>query len=88
MNIDRPDITAPLRWLRISLPLALLLLIAGLAAMAVSEPIAGYVLLAGAGAGCCTGFALMAILWSRIRSSTLQLQARQRADLDRAFRDR
>jgi hypothetical protein len=88
MDIQGPDTAAPLRWLRISLSLALLLLIAGFAAMAASEPPAGYALFAGAGAGCCAGFALMAILRTRIRSHTLRLQARQRADLDRVFRDR
>ncbi len=82
-----PDVASLLRWIRISLPLALLLLVGGVAAGAANERSAGDILLGVAGASGCAGFVLLRVLRRRIRPYTRQAQARQQIDLDHAFRD-
>jgi hypothetical protein len=75
-----------LRWIRISLSLALLLLIGGLAGVATGPPAIGYVLLGAAGIGCCAGCGSLLVLRQRLRSDIRGLQARQRPELENTFR--
>jgi hypothetical protein len=85
--MEIPGVAGLLRWIRISLPLALLLLIGGLAGSAAGPRSAGYVLLAAAGVSCSTGFVLLLVLRMRIRSYTRELQARQQPELEGTFRN-
>jgi uncharacterized membrane protein YuzA (DUF378 family) len=66
-----------LRWIRRSLSLALLLLVGGLAGVGAGQPAIGYVLLGTAGIACCVGCCSLLVL----------RQARQRPELEDAFRD-
>ena len=74
-----------LRRIRISLPLALLLLIGGLAGVATGPPAIGYVLLGAAGISCCAGCGSLLVLRQRLRSHVRELQAQQRTALEDAF---
>jgi hypothetical protein len=75
-----------LRWIRLSLPLALLLLIGGLAGSATGQRSAGYLLIGLAGVSGGAGVVLLLALRKRIRSYTRELQARQRSELEGVFR--
>jgi hypothetical protein len=76
-----------LRWIRISLSLALLLLTGGLAGVAAGQAAIGYVLLGAAGISCCAGCGSLLVLRQRLRSDIREVQARQRPELEDAFRN-
>jgi hypothetical protein len=76
-----------LRWIRRSLSLALLLLVGGLAGVGAGQPAIGYVLLGTAGIACCVGCCSLLVLRQRLRFNIRELQARQRPELEDAFRD-
>lgn len=84
--MEAPDTARLLRWIRVVLPLALVLLIGGFAVSAMNASLAGYLLFGGAGISCGTGAVLLVVLGNRVRSHVREIQARQRDDLDRAFR--
>ena len=83
--MDAPDITGPLRWLRIALPLALTLAIGGLATSAVNAYPVGYALfgLAGIMAGAASA---PAGTQEPHRDLPSPDPGQQQADLDRVFR--
>jgi hypothetical protein len=84
--MDTPDIAGPLHWIRISLPLALILVIGGFAASALNAYSVGYVLFGFAGLNAGAGFVLLLVVRNRMRSHVREIQVRQRADLDGVFR--
>ena len=86
MPMDAPDITGPLRWLRIALPLALTLAIGALAASALNAYPVGYALFGLAGIMAGAAFAFLLVLKNRTATYLRQTQAKQRTDLDRVFR--
>jgi hypothetical protein len=84
--MDAPDLTGPLRWLRVALPLALTLAIGGLAACALNAYPVGYALFGLAGIMAGAAFAFLLALKNRTAAYLRLTQAKQRTDLDRVFR--
>jgi hypothetical protein len=66
--MDTLDVAGPLRWIRITLPLALILLAGAFAASALNEYPAGYVLFGLAGINAGGGSVLLLVLRNRLRS--------------------
>jgi hypothetical protein len=84
--MEMPDFAGLLRWVRILLPLAFVVLIGGFVASALNAYAVGYALFAVAAISAGSEFVLLRVLRSRVRSSVRETQVRQRADLDSTFR--
>ena len=84
--MDTPDLTGPFRWVRITLSLALILLIGGVAAGSLNAYPIGDALLGLAGINAAAGFVLLIVTKNRVQSRVRTLQAQQQADLDSTFR--
>ena len=76
-----------IRGAAISMPVGLALLIGGAAAIAGKETALGAVLIVLAIVSVGTGFVLMLQVRNRARAFSRDMQAKQQADLDTAFRD-
>ena len=84
--MDTPKTAGPLRWVRITLSLALVLVIGAFAAGSLNANNVGDVLFAFAGVNAAAGLVLLRVLRSRMHSYVRTLQVQQQADLDGTFR--
>jgi hypothetical protein len=84
--MDTPETAGPLRWVRRTLPLALMLAIGGFAASSLNAYSVGYVLFGLAGTNLVASVVLGIVLKSRLQSYVRTLQVQQQAELDSTFR--
>jgi hypothetical protein len=84
--MDISDTAGPLRWMRRTLALALILLIGAFAAGSLDAYLIADPLLALGSINAATGLVLLAVLRHRLRSYVRTLQVQQQAELDSSFR--